>query len=201
MTTRKTGLTLLTAAAISLLGMQVGSAQFDQVCLIHVKDTDPKTHDPKIETEVYKFAIRLLTGDPSFMADWNAYLLGLDKEDYAGTTTGSSPNDRVADASTDLHCDAPVEVRRVAGSIPNSNALDVDNWRGYVTAAVLGLESRKRTLQEATDLLNTVKPYDRAVAVADFNRDCVFRRLPLIASLNPAGMIEIVDNPNPLPPP
>jgi hypothetical protein len=195
----KTGLTFIAAAAISLLATSVGFAEpvqvwLDHVCVIHRDDTNPFTHDPKIAAQVQEFAVRLLTGDPAFMVDWNDFLHGLLKDGAPGTTS----NDRVADASTDLHCLAPIEARVTpAGS--NSSALDVDDWRSHATLTAFQLGTHKINIEQGQDQLNKVRSEDKTIAAADFTRDCLFARVPLQAKVNSAGAIEITDSPSPQP--
>ena len=63
---------LMTAAGMSIVS-NVGHAYTDDVCVKHFADTDPKTHDPRVEVRVELFALQLLAGDPRFSAQRKAY--------------------------------------------------------------------------------------------------------------------------------
>jgi hypothetical protein len=129
----------------------IRAADADEVCKQHMKDPNPATHDPKIEERVKTLAIRLLTGDPTFVREWNVYSIELRKGNaHAAPTAPDIPNggDRFADASIDLHCYVPLEVR-LQGLPEEKIRLDVDLWRSYVNAAVYNLSTHHLDVQHS----------------------------------------------------
>jgi hypothetical protein len=189
------------AALIAVFVVTLGTAAtrpalaaFDAVCTKHLADTNPTTHDPQIAARVKDLAIELLAGDPNFMRDWNAYTVEVRKGDpNAAPSAPDIPNgdNRAADAAIDLHCLAPLEAR-LARVDENTIRLDVDDWRSYVNASVVLLGSGKWTNQQAQDELNKVRAEDRAIAAADFTRDCLLMQIRFEARINAAGSIEVV---------
>jgi hypothetical protein len=166
---------------------------FDEVCTKHLADTNKETHDPAIQNRVEKFALQLVAGDPNFMAQWNAYNVEMRK----GTPTPAPnapdlPNAdvRQADAAVDLHCFAPLEARLIKLGGGNIK-LDVDDWRSYVFASLSLLNQGTYTPQQASDLMNKVRPEDRNVAAADFTRDCLLSGMPYEATTKQDGTIVV----------
>ena len=181
--------------AFTLLSATPSEAAFDAICTAHLSDANPATHDPKISTDVEKLAVELLAGDPDFMRDWNAYMLEMRKgKPDASPDAPDLPNatDRLADASKDLHCAAPVEAR-LQTVTSNSRRLDIDDWRSYVSASIYNLAKGDFSIQQAQELINKVRPEDRNIAAADFTRDCDLMGLRFTAYTDKAGMIEVVD--------
>jgi hypothetical protein len=160
-----------------------------------LSDTRPATHDLKVYQRVTLFALQLLAGDPRFAEQWNAYLLGLRKGDStaaAGTPDLDNADVRQLDAYLDLHCLAQLEVRLLRTK-SGDLTVDIDDWRSYVNATMANLVGNKMNVQQAQELINKVRPEDRAIAAADFTRDCALSLTPYTAHTNAAGMIEIVE--------
>jgi hypothetical protein len=179
--------------AFALLRATPSEAAFDAACTKHLSDTNPATHDPKISIEVEKLAVELLSGEPNFARDWNAYMLEMRKGNPdAAPDAPDLPNaiDRLRDAETDLHCAAPIEARLTPLTSKLSN-LFIDTWRSYVNASVYNLSTGQFNIQQAQELINKVRPGDRDIAAADFTRDCNLFRLHFTAHANAAGMIEV----------
>jgi hypothetical protein len=182
------------AVATTSLGVTRGLA--DPICDRHLSDTKPSTHDPEIEKRVTLFALQLFAGDPRFAEQWNKYLIALKKGDpNAAPNAPDLPNGdiRQLDASLDLHCLAQIEAR-VRPTGDGGLSLDIDDWRSYVNATMSNLvDKHLMNVQQAQELLNKVRPEDRAIAAADFTRDCFLSQAPYAARTNASGMIEIVE--------
>jgi hypothetical protein len=191
---RGTLIICLVTAGISLVS-NVGRAYTDQVCDRHFADTNPATHDPKTEERVKLFAIRLLFGEIRFAADWNSFQQELRKGSGVPVSAPDLPDAdlRQLDAAIDLHCYAPLEVR-LSRTADGGVDLDIDNWRSYVNSTVTLVQTQKDdTIKQAEDLINKVRREDRAIAAADFNRDCLLSRTPYEARVDPNDVITIVE--------
>jgi hypothetical protein len=167
----------------------------DESCRIHIADARPEYHDPQIQERVKLFALQLVTGDMRFAEQWNAYNNELRKGANAPASAPDLPNAEIRqlDAALDLNCYAPREARlsKIAGG---GLKLDIDDWRSYVTAAAVNLQIDKNfTVKKAEDLINKVRREDRAVAAADFSRDCFLAAYPYEARVDANGVITIVE--------
>lgn len=169
--TRTIASTIMLAAAAGL-GLPSQAAAMEKVCSLHFQEKNPAKHDPTIQHYVQAYA--LLLEDGFFTkGQWDAYLVQLRKGPNASPSAPDLPNadQKVADASIDLHCLAPDDA--TFKKLPNGEIeVDLDDWRHYVQVAAGELGTGKWTIQQAQVELNKVRPDDRQIAVADFNRDC-----------------------------
>src|SRR5262249_42914175 len=145
-----------------------GSAEIagvDAVCNLHLNDTNPATHDPKIAARVNELARQLFAGDINFMRAWTAFIIEMRKGNPdAAADAPNLPNaaDRESDAAVDLHCAAPLEARLEPKN--GTVRLDIDDWRSYVNSTVVNLWTGQLNIQQAQELINKVRPEDRELA-------------------------------------
>jgi hypothetical protein len=113
----------------------------DDVCIQHKPD-------PTIDARAKDLALLLLDGQPTFLTDWNDYVMALRKS--------ADAQNKENELAVDMHCKDPQDFTLNVSADGHLRGYAVDTWRIAVNNSVLMLAASTNVSKTLTDIQESI---------------------------------------------